>query len=56
MVLPPGASTPEEKAPPRIGAGKLELVISLLAKASSSPRLSRFTVASLPGSRGLAGC
>src|ERR671916_356954 len=35
MVLPAGASTPEENAPPRIGAGSFELRITLLDKATS---------------------
>src|SRR3990170_18204 len=35
MVLPAGASTPEENAPPRIGAGSFGLRITLLDKATS---------------------
>jgi hypothetical protein len=46
--LPGGASNPEEKAPPRIGAGKLGLEICLLAIPYSCPHDSEHTVASLP--------
>src|ERR687893_2574016 len=39
MVLPAGASTPAENAPPRIGAGSFGLSMTLPRNASSSPRL-----------------
>src|SRR5918997_2968675 len=35
MVRPAGASTPEENAPPRMGAGRLGLVITCLDKTTS---------------------
>src|SRR5919107_1519035 len=35
MVRPVGASTPEENAPPRMGAGRLGLLITRLDKATS---------------------